>query len=195
MAIDDDQPRPFTPLHLLSLQSIVVDLQAESPGWVPRMRSALGREGEVTSVDRAPGGQGVRVRMDGSGDQWHFHPGALASIIPREVSASSGGSPVVSRGSPQRPPAAAAYPPPPTMAAPPTTTTTSGSSRGGGGGSSSSKAPPPPSTILANGLIELEPLWAAPGRKTLLLYGKPSYKEASEACVSASTRVQVVDLR
>jgi hypothetical protein len=166
------------------------------------MRSALGREGEITSVDRTPGGQGVRVRMDrtgdGTGDQWWFHPGALASIIPREVSASSGGSPVVSRGSPQRPPAAATgaaipvfYPPPPAMAAPPTTaaSTTSSSS------SSSSKPPPPPSTILANGLIELEPL----GRKTVTLpvYGKPSFGEASPAVarVAASTRVQVVDMR
>lgn len=83
---------PFAPLTLRDAsigarvrvsadESVVVDLQGETPGWVPRMRATLNREGEIVGVDRAPGGRGVSVRMDDSGDTWHFHPGGKRLII------------------------------------------------------------------------------------------------------------------
>jgi hypothetical protein len=140
--------------------------------------------------------------MDVGGDRWWFHPGALESVIHREVAASSGGSPVVSRGSPHPLPGPA--------------TATAGAGAGaraaaGGATASSSPgrarpssstigatgskaAPPLPTTILANGLIELE---ALNRRKDLFVYGKPSFAPASPVLgrLAAGACVRVVDLR
>lgn len=163
------------------------------------MRSALGREGEVTAVDRAPGGQGVKVRMDEGGDAWWFHPGALESIIPREARASSIGSPVVSHGATGSPspgrasPSTAPLPPPPSLVLPPPPPAAAAAA------AAASKGPPPPATLLANGLIELVPLWSGaehPGG--LPAYGKPSFAAGAGVVArvaDVTTRVQVVDMR
>lgn len=168
---------------------MVVALQAETPGWVPRMRAALGKEGEVAAVDRTPPprGRGVQVRMDEGGDSWWFHPGALESIIPREARASAAGSPIVSHGGPASP---ASSPPRPSMQPPPPPPPPPRVA-------AASKGPPPPATLLANGLIELEPLGAERERpEGVFVYSKPSGGSVVGIVVpDGKTRVQVVDMR